>query len=144
MRGVAYFKTGKTKLALSDLLQAIKFKKDIAAFHIALGDFYLDQKAPAKAVEVFTEAIRLDPRNARVFSQRGVAYLRIDLKLKASLGFADFERAAAIDPDNALYQYHIGAACHNLGDVNRADSQFRKARELDPSNPRFQKFYSGF
>jgi tetratricopeptide (TPR) repeat protein len=83
------------------------------------------------AITALSEAIRLDPKNARVFLSRGVAYER---KGDADRAVADYSDAIRLDPKNALALLNRGIAYGKKGDADRAIADFNEAIRLDPKN----------
>jgi tetratricopeptide (TPR) repeat protein len=56
------------------------------------------------AVALYTELVALNPNDAQVYHERGRVYL---LLARFDQARADFERASAIEPSNAEYQYAL-------------------------------------
>jgi Tfp pilus assembly protein PilF len=56
------------------------------------GNSYLQKRDYDSAAKAFTEAIRLDPRDAEAYSSRGVAYQKKGDKVKAEDDFAQAKK----------------------------------------------------
>jgi tetratricopeptide (TPR) repeat protein len=82
------------------------------------------------AIEDYSEAIRLDPKNASAFYHRGYAYRSTDY----ARAFTDFNEAIRLDPKNAFTFYHRGSAYLATGDYEHAIADFNDAIRLDPKN----------
>ena len=53
-----------------------------------------------KAIELFTEAIKINPNSAVMFAKRGMCYLKINPKATGAC-VKDCSRAIELNPDNA-------------------------------------------
>ena len=81
----------------------------------------------------YDEAIRIDPKHASAYDNRGVA--------KGELGryedeIADYDEAIRIDPQHANAYYNRGVAKRKLG-MAEADAiaDYHEAKRLDPQLP---------
>jgi tetratricopeptide (TPR) repeat protein len=92
-----------------------------AKTHFDNGERLYFQKNYDGAIREFTEAIRLDPKNAEAYSQRGLVY---DTKHDYERAAADYEAALRIDPDNWARRY--------LPDARRY-AKAQAANRYDPS-----------
>src|SRR5215813_1639235 len=84
-----------------------------------------------KAIAAFSDAMRLDPKSALAFTNRGVAYER---KGDMDRAIADFSEAIRLDPNYALASSDRGIAYARKGDNDRAIADFNEAIRLDPKN----------
>src|SRR5215475_11361992 len=84
-----------------------------------------------RAIAAFSDAMRLDPRSALAFANRGVAYER---KGDMDRAIADFSEAIRLDPNYALASSNRGIAYARKGDNDRAIADFNEAIRLDPKN----------
>jgi len=94
------------------------------AFSRALAAADVDEK-----IRLYTEAIRLDPRYAWAYNNRGIAYRK-----KGDYGRAirDYDRAIALKPDYAVAYNNRGNAYHDKGDYDRAIRDYDRAIALKP------------
>lgn len=84
-----------------------------------------------KAILLFTEALKENPDDYNIISDRGVAYLHANDKEKC---FADFNKAIELQPHYS-YRYACRAfAKNNFGDLDGAVEDYQKAVELDPTD----------
>lgn len=60
-----------------------------------------EEKEGNVAIEIFTEAIRLNPEDALAYYNRGIVYMELNEESKAT---ADFEKAISITNDPDLTQ----------------------------------------
>jgi tetratricopeptide (TPR) repeat protein len=86
-----------------------------------------------RAIADFTEAIRLDPRNAEGFARRADAYLDRQ-QLDQAIG--DFSEAIRLGPDSPTARNNRGVAYWRKRDYARAIEDFDQAIRLNSTNPR--------
>lgn len=86
-------------------------------------------RKPAEAIKDFSEALRLDPKNALAYYNRGNA--NFDTR-KFDAAAADYEQALTNDPGFALAYYNRGLVFELRGDRGRAIADFAQALSLDP------------
>ena len=93
------------------------------------GVLYAHKGDNDRAIADFNEAIRLDPKSALTFRNRGDAYTD---KGDHDRALADYNEAIRLDPNNALAFCNRGRAKLNIKEASgRAD--IAKARQMDPS-----------
>ena len=84
-----------------------------------------------KAILLYTEALQNAENDCNIISDRAVAYLHKQDKLRS---IADFDKAVQLEPDYA-YRYAARAfAKQNFGDTDGAVEDYKKAIELDPND----------
>jgi tetratricopeptide (TPR) repeat protein len=84
-----------------------------------------------RAIAEYNEAIRLDPKCARVYPKRGVAYSKMGDFDRA---IADFTAALQSDPKSAATLVDRAAAYNKKGDYDRAIADCTAALELEPQS----------
>ena len=84
-----------------------------------------------RAIADFTEAIRLDPRNARAYVARGLTWRDQRQDDKA---IADLDQAIALDPRNPDAYGVRGDAWADKKEFDKAIADFTRVIELDPRN----------
>lgn len=77
---------------LSDLTKSIEIKPT-AWSHTKRGDFYADKKNHQKALEDYTQAIKLDPYKHELYTKRGMEYFKLG---KSDLGFKDQQKSSEL------------------------------------------------
>lgn len=82
-----------------------------------------------EAITAYTQAIRLDPKNARAFALRAWAFSRGRDKIHA---LEDAEKAVALDPQLALAHKALGYAYIANGEADRGIAESNIAISLDP------------
>jgi tetratricopeptide (TPR) repeat protein len=99
-----------------------------------LGTEYYLKDEYNKAIEYLTEAIKLEPDNAKYYNERGKNYNRLKDYEKS---IADRSKAIELEPDNALYYNNRGINYNWLNDFERAVADKSKAIELKPDNAEY-------
>ncbi|MBN3316388.1 SGTA protein, partial [Atractosteus spatula] len=87
------------------------------------------------AVEFYSKAIELNPRNAVYFCNRAAAYSKLGNYAGA---VQDCEQAIAIDPSYSKAYGRMGLALASLNKHSEAVSYYKKALELDPENDTYK------
>ncbi len=82
-----------------------------------------------KAIANYTEAIRLDPKNAWAYHYRGTSYYRQREHDKA---IADLTKAIEIDPQLVEAYAYRGLVCNQKGEYDKAIADCTAAIRLDP------------
>jgi len=85
---------------------------------------------PASAIDYFTQAIQLDPNNARLFNFRGFAYDKVDI----DKAIDDYTQAIQLNPNFATAYGNRGCVYYEKGDYDKALTDFEAAVRLDPNN----------
>jgi tetratricopeptide (TPR) repeat protein len=91
---------------------------------------HLTQNNPSGALADFSEAVRLQPKSAALWSDRG--HLRILIR-DYDGALKDEAEAIRLDPKLARAYFLRGAAFGDLGDSANAVSDIRTAVDMDPS-----------
>lgn len=91
-----------------------------------------DAEDDRTALELFDQAIALDPRYPQAFLGRGRT--RADLR-QFQPALEDFNRALELDREYAAGYYHRGGAYRNLKDFGKALADYNRALELSPGSP---------
>jgi tetratricopeptide (TPR) repeat protein len=84
-----------------------------------------------RAIEDFSEAIRLDPEVKQFYNNRGVAW---DDKAHYEEAIDDYDRAIELDPRYSLAFNNRGNAWSALADYSRAIADYSEAIRLDPKD----------
>jgi tetratricopeptide (TPR) repeat protein len=112
-------------------------QKKWAATQIYLGDAYKtlstgDRDAnKQKAIVHYDEVIRLDPKDAGAYIQRGFAYQG---KGDYNKAITDCDEAIRLDPKNACVYIQRGFVYQGKGDYDKAITDYDEAIRLDPKN----------
>ncbi len=82
-----------------------------------------------EAIASFDQAIRLDPKEAYFYNNRGMAYHELNQDERA---VQDFDHAIGLDPNDAGFYFHRGLAHNVLRQYQRSVQDFDQAIRLDP------------
>ena len=93
------------------------------------GAGYVENVEYDQAIAALSEAIRLDPRYAEAYFQRGNALLG---KGWSNRAIADYSEAVRISPELAKALNNRGEAYRDFGDSEKALADFNEAIRLDP------------
>ena len=97
-----------------------------------LGLVALKDGKTADAVEAFSEAIRLDPKEPSYYGNRGLAFVNAQ---NVSRGIEDYTTALTMDPKYVQCYLNRGLALLDSdGRAGDAEKDFSRAAELDPSS----------
>jgi tetratricopeptide (TPR) repeat protein len=119
------------------LSQAVNFidaalkRNPTARAYAIRGRIWCEQHAYDKALADFGEAIRLDPKMARVWSALGLIWSKNERAHAA----ANFQEAIRLDPKDPQIFIDRGGLWLNRGRFNEAVADFDRAITLDPQNP---------
>jgi tetratricopeptide (TPR) repeat protein len=106
------------------------FRRGLAYQDKAQWDFdaYLNEgKYEDLAIRDYDEAIRLNPKNAPAFNNRGNAHVS---KRMYDRAIQDFDEALRLTPDNALFLRNRANAFRIVGQYRSAIADYRKALSL--------------
>src|SRR5262249_53315705 len=94
------------------------------------GKARIQAKEYSQAIDDFSAAVRLDPKNAVAYHGRGVAYLHLGEHGRAIM---DFSEAMWLDPSDAGAPHNRGVAYYHKQDYDRALADLGEAIRLNPS-----------
>ncbi|MHC4204571.1 MAG: tetratricopeptide repeat protein [Planctomycetota bacterium] len=105
-------------------------KSAVAADHYDRGEANYLNGEYDQAFSELTKAIEIDPRHARAYVIRGIAY---NDKGKHDLAIADFTKLIEIKPTDARAYGYRGMAYGNKDEYDLAIADYSKAIEIDPT-----------
>ncbi|MDQ7822414.1 MAG: tetratricopeptide repeat protein [Candidatus Eremiobacteraeota bacterium] len=118
--------TFRNNTALPDELKVLKY---YLVYNI-LGYSYDELGDYRKAIDIYTEGIRLKPDYQSLYRNRGVVYCHLGEHKKA---IEDFNEAIRLKPE-ARYYAARGRCWMHLGDKEKALADSQKALEIDPAD----------
>ncbi len=90
-----------------------------------------------QAIDNYSKAIKINPKLAKAYNNRGVAYI---WKKKYYLAIADFSKAIELDPKNGKAYNNRAIAYSYEGETDKALKDLKKAQSLGIAvNPDFLK-----
>lgn len=90
-----------------------------------------DPDSLSYALELFEQALALDPGNAKILNGQGTALLAFNDPYSAIVSFT---QALELDPDNTQARVNLAIVKSSLGDLEPARRDLNKAIALDPSS----------
>ena len=91
-----------------------------------------DDVSGDEAVAACTAAIRKNPKDAKLYVRRGVAWSQTG---DDDYAIGDFSKAIRLDPSNALAFYDLGIAQEKKGELHESLVDFKRYAELRPLDP---------
>ncbi|KAJ3683088.1 hypothetical protein LUZ60_013315 [Juncus effusus] len=88
------------------------------------------------AVELYTQALELDPSSAILFADRAQAYIKLDSFTEA---VADANKAIQLDPSMSKAYFRKATACMKLEEYQTAKAALEAGYQLVPTDSRFTK-----
>lgn len=130
-------RTPEYRAALSEVEK--EFKKKLEAEYVnpelaeeekKAGNELFKQGDFGGAVKRYSEAIRRNPSDAKIFSNRAACYTKL---MSFDLALKDCDSAIALEPDFIKAYLRKAAAHKGMGQTSKAQSAYEKALELDPN-----------
>jgi tetratricopeptide (TPR) repeat protein len=109
----------------------------MAENYLNRGMAFHENQEYTKAVEAYSEALRLDPKLTAVYNLRGTAYTRMREDDKA---IEDFSEAIRLGPDTYVAYTNRGNVYFWNSECEKAISDYKSAIRLDPNAPRAYTF----
>ena len=126
------FSFGRTAKAMKLLERGIELAPRNAQA-LALQGFLLSaQNRTGAARRSFDEAIALDGALGNAWLGRGLTSIR---QGHDEAGRLDLQTAAVLEPDRSLLRSYLGKAFSQIGNNEKANVEFARAKELDPNDP---------
>ncbi|GLI58864.1 hypothetical protein VaNZ11_000629 [Volvox africanus] len=98
---------------------------------VAKGDRLFVEEDYAGAVEAYSEALRADPLNARIYEARANAYIKLEQFTDANV---DATKALELAPGLAKAYLRKGVALFNMEEYEAAKESFEAGCQLSPDN----------
>jgi len=115
--------------AVAEFFTAMSARPDDWASHANLGNFHMERRAFAQAVNEFETATKLEPRIVGPLVNASLAYSNLNQPDRAE---ACLRRALKVEPNNASALFNLGLLLAETGRTADAVKSLRGALELDP------------
>lgn len=125
----AYYAASRLEIHAIDDVLSQKANREVAIIVFEGKKLAVNQKWQ-EAINLYTKAIKQDPRYAYAFVSRGIAYASIGELDRAISNFSD---ALKVDSKYTELYNNRGVALEYLGRYNKAIEDFTKAIECDPT-----------
>ncbi len=143
-RGLAYYRSGNYPEAIKNynqvLAQTPEHPQALYNRGLAQSAFAKHGRSPIaqydQALADYNQALQSQSLNqqekATIYNDRGIIYLE---KQQYEMAKADFTKALKLDQNDSRTHYHLGCACHYLGEHQTAIFYFTKSLQYSPDNP---------
>ena len=119
------------------LLAALKVDGKNAGTLIHLGNLYFDHQVYAEAIEFYTRALEVRPKEVNVRTDLGTAYWYGGFPEKA---VQEYEKSLAIDPTHANTLFNMGVVqLEGMKNPRRAIAAWEKLLATNPQAPQRQR-----
>jgi tetratricopeptide (TPR) repeat protein len=112
-----------------------KYTQSLAAAYAQRGFSYVNDQRFQDALNDFSEAIRINPREARFYEQRAAVEMKINDYDKA---IADYSEAIKQNPGEVRYLLYRGYIYELRGDTQNAMADTDKVLKMQPKNQEAQ------
>ncbi len=114
-------------------------KKGNAGQYLTEGVKCIEQGQYDKAIELYQQGVKLEPKSARAYNLLGMAY-RLKFNQTGDQKWRDkeiesFEKAIELAPDFTMALVNLGATYYYSGDKKKAAPYFKHALEVYPQHP---------
>ncbi|MBQ2291263.1 MAG: hypothetical protein II248_03785 [Paludibacteraceae bacterium] len=121
-----YMETGDTVKALESIKKSIELFPEEAWFMQNLINYYINSGQESMAIEYLDLAITREPNVGQYYNSKGSILARIG---RFEESFAEFDKAIALEPTNALFISSLGYAYIDLGNKINDDATYLSAKE---------------
>jgi tetratricopeptide (TPR) repeat protein len=127
------------RLARPAFEEAIRLDEQNAEAWAWLGE--ANQQMGEEGIEALEHAFQINAGSSTVRGLRGLYYQRSGNFREA---LTEFQTAAALEPENAMWYVSLGEAHANLGDLIRGLEAYQKATTLAPDDPKYWRLLASF
>lgn len=103
---------------------------------LQLAHLYNDSGFKSKAIERYSQYLKMNPKNADVWVDMGVCYFETG---KNDDAISSMEKALKINPRHQIANLNLGIVNMTAGNTEKAIGYWNKAIEIDPTNEIGQK-----
>jgi len=109
----------------------LKNERDLSESLYNEAEDKMEKGLKEEAIELYNQAIAIDPEESNYFNSRGVAHFQLENHYKA---IGDFYRALELDPSNHDAQYNCSYTMYTMGDMVSALKEINLAIHIDPKS----------
>ncbi|TKJ39801.1 hypothetical protein CEE37_11025 [candidate division LCP-89 bacterium B3_LCP] len=131
--GSAHQSAGQDSLALEALDVSLELDAAQVGPYVTLGIIYEERGDLDRAIEVYEQALIIEPDDALLLNNFAYLLAEKDLRLQEALEYS--QKALEADPENSSYLDTIGWIYYRLEDFTEAKDYIQHAHELDAENP---------
>lgn len=128
--GIVYQATGRLDEAREEYEHAIRLDPTSALAWYNLANLHREQKKPKEAIDCYSRALEFDPRLVDAYVQLGNIFRDIG---QSALAIKCYQQALHVKPDAVEVINSIGATLDTQYRLTEAETYFRKAVEINPS-----------
>ncbi len=114
----------RLQASTEELIASYAVRPDQWSSHYNLGNFYLKQRRPDLALDVFKTALTFEPRSVPALVNVAMAYSRMGDNKEAEKYLA---KALQVDPKNAEAHFNLGLLKAEQQDLSQAEEHLRAA-----------------
>ncbi len=123
-------KKGETKKSKSHLTKALQDDENNFDVNLAIGVMYLNSGKPEEAVKYLETAVKTKPNSLMVHNNLGAIYSQLKKPKKA---IPHYKKLVELQKDNHQGYYNLAMSQYSAGQLKEAETNIRKALELNPS-----------
>jgi len=139
-KGYNYWEDNDLDNAIKCFEKILEYKTEDIKALMCLGDIYNDNLNDfIKAIEYYVKLTKLDPDNADVWNNLGVAYF-YNYNLDEAVN--SFKAALDNSPINSTYMNNLAVAHGNMGMLDEAKEVLKEALNIDQNNKDFWYNYA--
>jgi tetratricopeptide (TPR) repeat protein len=130
----------ETERGMEDVLKDIRFlisltkerafKNDSSLYYL-IGKIYYEKDEYDKAIEFYSQAINLNPKDDNAYNNMGIAYANLKEYDKA---ITAFQKAIELNPKYDIAYNNMGLAYNGLKEYDKAITAYQKAIEINPKD----------
>ena len=112
----------------------LKYHRNITVAWGNRANYYRDLGQVQKALNDYSEVIRLAPDKPNAYNSRGKLYFNSSNRRDWPQAMEDYKKALSLEPDNAEYMTNLGAIYAKMDDRSNALSYFTQAIQTNPEH----------
>jgi tetratricopeptide (TPR) repeat protein len=112
----------------------LKYHRNITVAWGNRANYYRDQGQTQKALNDYSEVIKLAPDKSAAYNSRGKLYFNSSNRRDWPLALNDYIKALSIEPNNAEYMTNLGAIYAKMDDRSSALKYFSDAININPEH----------